>query len=203
MKIIKHLPSAAVVLALFVLAGAQALAASGDEDAAATADTASEPRLEGLCKLGFCMGEDVPNGTEREHALFDVGVLAMARDGIGVCRVTGGKVVRSPDDYGSAHREAYERITGLVRGKYGDPSGVFDYLNYDSIWDAPRDWLMGLRRGERTLAAAWSKRDGAVLPEGIDTIMVTTRPPVIIIQYDFSNIDECIAKAKAEESADL
>lgn len=156
------------------------------------------------CKLGFCMGEKVPHGTVREHALFDGGVMVNSQPTTGVCKVVGVLNVANPDDFGDAHKAAYKRIVELVEGKYGPATNEFDTIRYGSLWEnGPRYWLMGLKSGDRDLMSFWFSEQGANLPKGIGAIGVTTNPKSITLGYEFTNIDDCTEEKKRHESSDL
>ena len=87
---------------------------------AAHLDNRSSARAEKVCELGFCMGEKVRNGTERQHWVFDLGVMANSAPSTGVCRVHGFLDVPDPDSDGSAHKRAFGAIDRFVRRKLHD-----------------------------------------------------------------------------------
>ena len=175
----------------------------------ALAVTAGAQLKEKTCVLGFCMGDAVdkePKGTtegvhyaEAEHDLFYT-VTAYWTRKTGICSVKGLYEVPSPDDFGTAHKAAFNRFVDLVKRKRGEPSKTLDFLKSGSIWKEPRYWRMGLRQNERVLASIWTDKD---VGKGIDGISVSATDSFIVVTYEFDNFDECMETGAAASAEDF
>ena len=143
---------------------------------------------------------------EEERFLYDTDVLPrgssrfgsyqlLIAPGVGLCRV---RAVSRPIDAGSMGREVVERFEDLaeiLESLYG-PSGHRDELAEGSRWTGAAQWMMGLASRERTLSAAWLRRDGARLSEGMDSVVLQARAwaptrGFLVLEYSFQNLDEC------------
>ena len=164
------------------------------------------------CAFGYCMGQAIesePNGKSdrgvpyiaKDHNFF-YKVVAYWTPATGVCNVKGIYVVPSPDDYGEAHRSAFNHISDLVGRKYGEPSDAFDFLDAGSLWDEPRYWLMGLKSGERLLQRFWAKKP-SILPSGLGSISVKASELLIVVDYEFVNFPDCVEEGEASLADDF
>lgn len=61
-------------------------------------------------------------------------------------------------EYGTEAEEAYENMKKQLSKGYGKPEEV-EYLKSGSIWDEPRDWMMGLVKKDRTCLSFWAFKD--------------------------------------------
>lgn len=148
--------------------------------------------------FGYCMGQSIteePEGrnangmlyiTEKHSVLDEVSVYWTPA--AGVCLLRGVYRVPSPDNYGQAHKAAFDMLTGLVMRKYGEPSDIYDFLHSGSIWNEPNDWLGGLECKERVLSAFWDGNKG--LPAELSAISVDAEESFIVVTYQFANFDE-------------
>ena len=157
--------------------------------------------------LGFHMGQKFdgdPDGLASNGVMyrnaenlygFD-SLVAYYGENAGVCSVKAIRIAET-SNYGEGIRSAADDLAGKLSSKYGEPTNKFDLLRAGSIWNEPRHWIMGLRKGERFYAYSWEQPG-----EGISVIMVESKPNAVTLQYDFVNSDECHAEASAElESA--
>ena len=133
---------------------------------------------------------------EVEHSLFDA-LIVYWTPATGVCKVAGFHNIVQPDEYGDAHKHAYERFSGYVEEKYGNPSEQFDFLREGSIWEEPRDWLAGLRTNERTLASYWIASEGVSLPDTLESISVVVVEDAITVRYEFENFETALRYVKS------
>ena len=137
-----------------------------------------------------------------DHKAFDEGVVVYFTEKTGVCKLMGFDEVTNPDKYGIEHRNAYERFRDRVAAKYGEYK-EYDFLCSSSIWDEPDDWLMSLRKKERTLAAIWIVENGSTLPDGLEGIVVEAGELFIKVTYELDNLDESIAVGETIQSEDF
>jgi hypothetical protein len=125
---------------------------------------------------------------------------------LGLCKIIASNSNISSDSYGSTLRQQYNLLEDSLSRKYGEGK-KFDYLKSGSIWDEPRDFMMGLVKDERVLVTYWtvpdpSSHDGvAVISLRADARNKSTG--VIIINYESKNGKECIDVAREETNSTL
>ena len=131
-----------------------------------------------------------------DHKAFSNGVTGYFIEKTGVCGLMGLDLVSNPDKYGSAHKRAYTRFRDKIAAKHGNYK-EFNFPRHGSVYDADYQWLLSLRRKERTLAAVWSAKEDSTLPDGLEGIKVEADALFIKVKYEFANQDECIAAGEA------
>jgi len=118
----------------------------------------------------------------------------------GVCKVMATGVTVNASVYGDELQSEFESVRTSLQGRYG-AGELQDFLRPGSIWDEPRDWMMGLYKKERVLAALWS---GPSLPSDIAAIGLQTRAlgpgeGWLSLTYEFSNFEQCQAEIKRNQ----
>jgi hypothetical protein len=93
--------------------------------------------------------------------------------------------------YGESVIEEFNKLETALSKKYGK-STKYDLLSAGSIWNEPRDWMMGLMKKERDLAAFWQPKKGERLPDdltiiSIKAVAISTEKAVIVVSYEFEN----------------
>jgi hypothetical protein len=121
----------------------------------------------------------------------------------GVCFVKAISVDISTSAYGSELRARFNEIREQVDGVYGKGT-LLDYLPSDSIWNEPRDWMMGLLKKERALMTRWSGKDDLIMKYGIRDIFLaagatSSDTGYVTLEYYFDNYDACEAEVKDSE----
>jgi hypothetical protein len=109
--------------------------------------------------------------------------------------------------YGPALRLEYTKIRDQVASTYGKYSET-DILRPGSIWDEPRDWMMGLVKKERMLASQWSSETNATLRPGLREVIVgvsafSTENGFVWLEYYFDNEPRCEKEINDTSSAVL
>jgi len=137
------------------------------------------------------------------HNRFDLYTL-VAGPRSGLCSVRAGGVTLDVNDFGEQLIEEFQRIREAVASKYGRAQ-TYDYVRDGSLWDAPRHWMMGLEREDRTLATYWLPKEGASLPANLQAISLRARAlnvrrGYVALTYEFSNFDQCKAEIDAAAS---
>ncbi|MDO8369135.1 MAG: hypothetical protein Q7S71_00170 [Candidatus Nitrotoga sp.] len=91
----------------------------------------------------------------------------------GLCKVLAYSRLIKTSAYGSELVSKFNTLNENLTLKYGSPKR-YDFVKQGSIWQEPRDWLMGLRKNERTIASIWSneKRE---LPDNINLIQIKAK----------------------------
>ena len=119
-------------------------------------------------------------------------------DQAGLCNI---RALTGPIDtnrFGHGLRSRFDQLQEALTERYGEPR-LFDLVIPGSLWDEPRDFMMGMRREDRKLVAFWSN-DDAPLGNDLKGIMLegkalSTTAGLVILQYDFLNADECRAES--------
>lgn len=142
----------------------------------------------------------------KPHSAFELYVVKVAPvAGLGWIKANGSKVRTSV--YGLELRSAFHELKTKLEGTYG-PCKVADGLAVGSIWNEPKDWMMGLLKNERYLRATWSSEASSTLPEGLKSIVLVAQAQDdelgnIVLEYSFSNRAVCDAELSAEEDVAL
>ena len=138
------------------------------------------------CALGFSMGKSIAEDTSAMDSsyyksnsdYFSKYLVYRTRETGVVYKVVALQYVYDPDQYGNDHRRAFDDLTETIVTKYGEPENKYDFLQSGSVWDEPKDWLMGLRQKERQLTWTWE------LPQL--SITVEAKPSYVALTYEFS-----------------
>jgi len=143
----------------------------------------------------------VPNG----HPDFDYFTLLIT-PGHGLCKINASTKTISTSAYGNEIRSKFEGFESSLSSKYGKVQ-KFDRLRSGSIWKEPRDWMMGLRKKERTLASFWEGEESP-LPDklgsiSLEAVALNTENGFIKIGYEFKNSSECIDWLKTQRDSSL
>ena len=118
----------------------------------------------------------------------------------GLCKVSAIGRNISTSVYGSEGKQVFDRIDEMVAEKYGRGKR-FDFLRSGSIWNEPRDWMMGLLKKERVLVSFWDPKEGSSLPPtisniGLELIALSTEKAYVRLSFEFFNFDACSKELK-------
>ncbi|WP_157353556.1 hypothetical protein [Aromatoleum toluclasticum] len=142
---------------------------------------------------------------QKDHSDFDDYQLLITPKH-GLCKVVAWSKAIPTSVYGEGLKDKFEKIETAISQKYGQGK-KFDLLRSGSIWNEQRDWMMGLRKNERTLAEFWTD-DSSELPDNIHIIALKahaagTETGLIELGYEFKNSSECIDWIKSQENSSL
>lgn len=158
------------------------------------------------CSKGENLGFYVCTSAKKEHPGMETYVVQYF-EGIGICWVKGiGKDI-SDNGLGYSTKGTADKLKNQVAKVYGEPTDLFDFLSYGSIWDDLDDWMMGLAQQERYYTYAWSTEDGYQKVKGIDQIMISAKATssnkgYVVIEFQGENGELCDRAESAEgESA--
>lgn len=135
----------------------------------------------------------------KSHPRFDDYRLSFSPD-TGLCKIVAWSKSIKTSVYGEGATGFFTNLVGTLEVKYGQPT-IFDSLNPGSIWNEPKDWMMGLNKKERRLVAFWVP-DDRQLPENlagisVDTFALDLETAIYSLTYEFKNIDKCNEWKKA------
>lgn len=124
----------------------------------------------------------------------------------GLCKVIAWSKSIPTSVYGDGLIDKFEKLESAISQKYGQGK-KFDYLRSGSIWNEPRDWMIGLRKEERTLKTYWID-NRLKLPENIHVIAleahaIDKETGLIELAYEFKNNSECIEWIRSQENSSL
>ena len=125
----------------------------------------------------------------------------------GLCKIQAWTPAIETNAYGEAVETKFSNLYSALESKYGS-NKKFDFLQAGSIWNEPRDWMMGLAKEERTLAAFWDREEKSDLPEDLYSIKleangISSSAALIQLTYEFTNSSDCIAWLKNQENSSL
>jgi hypothetical protein len=124
----------------------------------------------------------------------------------GLCKITAWSKTITTSIYGSELVSRFSSLEDALTTKYGSPKR-YDFLRNGSIWNEPRDWMMGLNKKERVLAAFWDG-EGREWPDKIqaielEAVAVGTERAMIRLGYEFKNSSQCIDWIKSQKDSAL
>ena len=126
----------------------------------------------------------------------------------GLCRILAVGKEKPSDAYGESLRQDYNVLRDALVEKYGRPTLDEDGIRQGSIWNEPKDFMMGLLKGERSLTTLWKPEPSNRLPPTLSLVAVLAAAPSsskgkVSMQYRFSNNDQFEAEEKAAQNRDL
>lgn len=142
----------------------------------------------------------VPTG----HDAFESYVLQFSAKS-GLCAISAiGKDIQSGQT-GAQLRGVFDALSEGLTEKYGN-SRNYDFAT--GIMDDPQYFMMALSDKNRTLATFWNKEEGSTLPPDVSSIGLQAHASdmstgYVNLRYEFVNIGDCSAEAKAEANKAL
>lgn len=142
----------------------------------------------------------------KPHSAFEDYIVQVSPNG-GLCWIKAvGKDI-STSCYGTELKSEFMDLVNKLEKAYGNYK-LYDFLLPGSIWDELKDWMSGLIKKERTLAASWSEEDNSTLSNNIKDIVIAAQPlsrekGYITIDYTFINKDACEKEINAAEDGNL
>ena len=103
--------------------------------------------------------------------------------------------------FGNELHNSWPEIRDTVVKTYGEPK-TFDYVRTGSLWKEREDWMMGLLKKERVLAAYWDLKSR--LPNHISFIKLSaealsTEKGYLALGYEFEGWESYVDSKKAKE----
>lgn len=133
--------------------------------------------------------------------------MVLVDDSVGVCKITAIGVSIPSNSFGTQTRERFDDVERSLREKYGAAPRI-DFLRRGSIWDEPRDWMMGLAKEDRTLMTAWLRDDSSRFPDNLATILLKANATSsssgwLSLSYEHPAVSQCLARQKRKKSSVL
>lgn len=118
----------------------------------------------------------------------------------GLCKVVGFGNNVSTSVYGTELRSAFNTLEAALISKYGNRK-QFDQLRAGSIWDEPKDFMMGMLEKERSLVSFWDQDEGSTFTDHITAITLEAKAlrqnvGFIELSYEFENTTACMNELK-------
>ena len=120
--------------------------------------------------------------------------ILIISDNHGLCKIvaSGNKIETSV--YGYELKSKYTEFKDMLKNKYC-PNYEFeeyDFLQYGSIWDEPRDFMMSLYKKERVMSSFITSKSTTDNINGISSILIdvqvnSTTSGCMILGYEFNN----------------
>lgn len=89
----------------------------------------------------------------KPHASFETYMVVISPRA-GLIRIKAISKTIETNIYGDDVKEEFHNILQALTTTYGKGEN-YDFLRAGSIWNEPQDWMVGLLKDERTLAASW------------------------------------------------
>jgi hypothetical protein len=109
--------------------------------------------------------------------------------------------------YGDELRSAFSSLVSTLEKIYGK-ARIVDGLKAGSIWNEPRDWMTGLLKKERVLAAYWTRQYQSKLPADLDGVSVEAKAISgdtggILLRYQSTKFEEAQKELSSAEAGSL
>jgi hypothetical protein len=138
----------------------------------------------------------------KPHSAFETYYLIFGPQGL--VKIMASAKTLETNGFGQALKDAFLDLRDAVARTYGTPD-TYDTLTPGSIWDEPKDWVMGVLKKERALEASWPAAAALKLPNRITAIGITTRAlspsaGYVRLDYFFEGFDSYVELQKARAS---
>jgi hypothetical protein len=115
------------------------------------------------------------------------------------------KVVATSQDihdtgWGYNTKAKFEMLSKALTEKYGPATDTHDFLIRGSIWNEPRDWLAGLRKGERHLTTFWKMENLSI---GMEAGSHRIERGYISLSYEFGDYKQISAEMMRADNSSL
>ena len=124
----------------------------------------------------------------------------------GLCAVRGIGGDIATNGFGMQLQSKFDDLSALLTEIYGNGDKT-DSLLPGSIWKDADEWMMGLLKKDRYLISLW-RGDDKPLPNDLQTIALAanaknSRSGYLLLEYEFTNSDECSNESKDAEKKSL
>jgi hypothetical protein len=142
----------------------------------------------------------------KPHPAFEAYVVKIGPKS-GLCSIKAvGKSIET-SVYGTQLRSAFNEMEAKLTQTYGKDKKI-DILMPGSMWKEPNDFMMGMLKKDRMLAAEWEAQYGSNVTGNLRYVALMARALSadagdIVLEYNFQNKDECDAEIAAEEDEAL
>lgn len=123
----------------------------------------------------------------------------------GLCKIVAiGKDISS-GDAGIEVRSAFDSLDEALTTRYGKGK-KYDFTS--ERYDSPEFWMMHLLQKNRTLAKIWGTEYGSTLTNdlgsiGLEASATDMSTGFLVVRYEFTNLQDCIAEDKAQKNKGL
>jgi hypothetical protein len=144
----------------------------------------------------------LPNGNA---AFEDYRLLITPKQGL--CKIVAWTPAITSSSFGDSVEAKFDDLFEALTSKYGN-SKKYDFLRSGSIWDDSEDWMMGLAKGDRSLAAYWDEEEHSTLPNELIGIEleakgINSESALISLTYELNNFSECRTWVKSQQNSSL
>lgn len=139
---------------------------------------------------------------EKTHSSFDYYIVRIdEKEGVYSIEAYGSI---QTNEFGTQAKEAYENMKQQLSKGYGKPIEL-EYLKSGSIWDEPRDWMMGLVKQERTCSSFWMFEGRADHLQSVllDLTAKYTDTGRLVLRYESDKTHEILERVKASQASVL
>lgn len=130
------------------------------------------------------------------NPIFERYILLFGKDGL--ARVLAFSKPYINDGFGKQLQENFNTLKTQLTKKYGKPE-EFDFLKNGSLWTKDRDFVMGIHKNERFLAAYWEND----LPDNLARIALETNAASptssdLVLIYEYKNFKDMVEEVEKQ-----
>lgn len=119
----------------------------------------------------------------------------------GICKVIVATPPITTSEFGSNIKIKYSEFKSILASKYPLDNKDYEYLTPGSIWNEPRDFMMGLLKKDRYHSAAFNNSKGTKVILGVTPLGRTSA--FLKLSYEFKNFDECVKIIEKRDNSSL
>ena len=101
------------------------------------------------------------------------------------------------NDFGDSVKTAFTDLRDVISKTYGPPKSI-DFVKRGSLWTDARDWMTGLLKEERSLAALWDNAPNHIRGVILEANALSTSKAYLRLSYEFEGWDEYADSKKAK-----
>ncbi|SRR5579871_434251 len=134
------------------------------------------------------------------HPDFELYIVTVSPDA-GLLKLSAVSKDITTSAYGDGVRSKFSEIQEAVSNTYGKGKS-YDFLRAKSIWNEPNEWMMGLLKEERTLAAIWEfeKSDKLITAILLEAVASGTEKGYLRLGYEFDGFSKYMEEKKKKKS---
>ncbi len=109
--------------------------------------------------------------------------------------------------FGNSLKSKYNSIEEKLNNAYGK-SKRYDFIQSGSLWSENQYWMMGLLKGDRSLATVWSEKTVSKFSNNITGVLLKAKAlnqntGALILEYEFSNFEDSKKEITSIEDSSL
>ena len=125
----------------------------------------------------------------------------------GLCKVKAISKSISTDSSGDQLRQEFEKTRERLEKIYGKGE-TKDYIESESIWKDPGDFMTSLQAKDRVLVTIWKHQDASELKAHVASVFLKALPMrsdrgLLVVEYEFAGFEDCVEEINQRDEISL